>query len=293
MCSKTEESSEDQFIFKAGAIFPHISAIFNKTLRLLGTAIAPPQGMAIHIGTAGWSIPHQCKFEFPDPGTHLQRYGQRLNAVEINTSFYRDHKFESYVRWAASVPDHFRFSVKLSNYFTQEHELAVSGELLKDSLDRISGLGEKWGVLLVQLPPSLVFKDLVAERFMDRLRELYDGFVVWEPRHSSWAKPQALRLLKKYKIAKVFSDPDKCPVFEDVYEAAPIKYFRLHGTPEIYKSRYDMSFLSQIAPQLDARSSWCIFDNTTFGFAMENALELQQMLKKNLKVQVDLNPRFF
>ncbi|MBY0314836.1 MAG: hypothetical protein K2Q26_04920, partial [Bdellovibrionales bacterium] len=67
----------------------------------------------------------------------------------------------------------------------------------------------------------------------------------------------------------------------------------LHGTPEIYKSRYNNSYLSQIATQLDAPSSWCIFDNTTFGFAMENALELQQMMKKNLKVRADLSPLFF
>src|SRR5689334_2372840 len=67
---------------------------------------AMPTTIAVaHIGCAGWSIPRQYAAYFPDQGTHLERYAQQLPAVEINSSFYRPHRPETYARWAASVPD--------------------------------------------------------------------------------------------------------------------------------------------------------------------------------------------
>jgi uncharacterized protein YecE (DUF72 family) len=53
-----------------------------------------------HIGTAGWAIPRQYAGEFPSPGSHLERYARRFNAVEINSSFHRPHRRATYERWA-------------------------------------------------------------------------------------------------------------------------------------------------------------------------------------------------
>ncbi len=66
----------------------------------------------IYIGTAGWSIPKQYADEFPSAGTHLARYSKNLNCTEINSSFYRSHRFSTWAKWADSVPNDFRFSVK-------------------------------------------------------------------------------------------------------------------------------------------------------------------------------------
>ncbi|HEX2942282.1 MAG TPA: DUF72 domain-containing protein, partial [Rhodopila sp.] len=59
------------------------------------TGAAGSQG-GIRIGTAGWSLPKACGAAFGAKGTHLQRYGGRLTAVEINSCFYRPHKPETY-----------------------------------------------------------------------------------------------------------------------------------------------------------------------------------------------------
>jgi uncharacterized protein YecE (DUF72 family) len=75
------------------------------------------------IGTAGWSIPAIHAHAFPGSGTHLERYGAVLNAVEINSSFYRPHRQKTYARWAASVPEDFRFSVKLPRTITHHQRL--------------------------------------------------------------------------------------------------------------------------------------------------------------------------
>ena len=67
----------------------------------------------IHLGCAGWSLSSRYVEAFAQPGSRLQRYASRFNAVEINSSFYRPHRPETYARWAASVPEHFRFAVKV------------------------------------------------------------------------------------------------------------------------------------------------------------------------------------
>ena len=60
--------------------------------------------MVMRIGTAGWSIPKEQAALFPPAGSHLERYGAVLNAVEINSSFYRPHRKATYERWSAAVP---------------------------------------------------------------------------------------------------------------------------------------------------------------------------------------------
>jgi uncharacterized protein YecE (DUF72 family) len=241
----------------------------------------------IYIGTAGWTIPTQLKSIFPHEGSHLERYSSLLNAVEINSAFYRDHKKETYEKWASMVPRDFKFSVKLSRHFTQQERLRDPGVRLPEVIDGLSGLGDKMGVLLVQLPPSLEFEPTIAEIFMRSLRKYYSGDIVWEPRHLSWASKQALSILRHFGISKVLADPQVCPIPRaERAMVESVRYLRLHGSPEIYRSRYSQKMIQRIAesilsPIFHATTTWCIFDNTTFGFATENALELKTFFSRS------------
>jgi uncharacterized protein YecE (DUF72 family) len=235
------------------------------------------------IGTAGWSLPKALQASFPEQGTYLQRYSRVLNCVEINSSFYREHKPETYFKWAASTPDKFLFSVKLSRYFTQKMRLKESGSELQEVLLGIAHLGKKWGVLLVQLPPSLEFESQHARKFLSELRRHYAGPVVWEPRHFSWSSTVALGLLKDYAVSKVLADPEACKISTSQRPLVEnIRYYRLHGTPEIYKSKYSDERIRRLANKIQKplslpEQTWCIFDNTTFGWATENALALHSI----------------
>lgn len=186
------------------------------------------------------------------------------------------------MKWAQVTPADFRFSVKLNRYFLQTKRLRETGSLLKATLQGIQGLKEKLGVLLIQLPPSLSFDEAVAKSFLSDLRKLYQGPVVWEPRHRSWVASNAVRLLSDFHVNKVLADPEPCRLPKDLRPSVEqIRYFRLHGSPEIYKSRYTPEVIERISralrhPLSPARESWIIFDNTTYGFATENALELSQ-----------------
>src|SRR5690242_13869791 len=119
----------------------------------------------IDVGCAGWSIRREYAEHFPATGTHLERYARRLPAVEINSSFYRPHRPETYARWAASVPESFRFAVKVPKEITHTRRLRDVADPLDRFLSETRALGDKLGPLLVQLPPSLRFETEVVEAF--------------------------------------------------------------------------------------------------------------------------------
>jgi uncharacterized protein YecE (DUF72 family) len=240
--------------------------------------------MSFYVGTAAWNLPKDFMRYFPLQGSHLERYSKRLHAVEINSSFYRHHRPQSYLRWSASVPADFRFAVKLSRNFTHQQKLAVHERELAEVLRDIGQLGDRLGVLLVQIPPSLVFEPEVADHFFISLRRNFEGPVAFEPRHLSWSSSESCGLLKEYRISKVWADPDLRESEHLRAFTSDLAYFRLHGKPEIYRSRYapedlKLWMLRMCEAARDSREIWCIFDNTTFGFATANALEMQESLE--------------
>src|SRR5947209_3773695 len=123
------------------------------------------RSLSLRVGTADWSVPSKYVSDISPGGSHLERYAQCLNAVEINSSFYRAHQSKTYERWGRSTPADFRFSVKVPKTITHEHRLSDCGVLLDRFIEEVSGLGDKLGVLLLQLPPALALEKRVAGRF--------------------------------------------------------------------------------------------------------------------------------
>jgi uncharacterized protein YecE (DUF72 family) len=174
------------------------------------------------IGTAGWNVPSRYAAEVPAGGSHLERYARRLNAVEINSSFYRPHRRKTYERWAQSVPAGFRFSVKVPKVMTHEQRLADCGALLDRFVGEVTGLGDKLGVLQVQLPPQLAFDRRVADRFFRDLHQRLDARIACEPRHASWFTPEISDWLTERRIARVAADPAPVPANQAAGTGSPI-----------------------------------------------------------------------
>jgi uncharacterized protein YecE (DUF72 family) len=257
-----------------------------RQLESVGAAVTSRQpGANVRVGTAGWSIPRASASRFDSAGTHLQRYAGRLRCAEINSSFYRPHSATTYAKWRDSTPADFRFSVKMPRAITHELKLQDAREPLRAFLSQTDGLSEKRGPLLIQLPPSLSFEPDVVASFLRMLRRRYDGPVVCEPRHPSWFSLEAAALLDRHRIARVAADPAPAPAAGTPAGWAGIAYFRLHGSPRTYWSRYDETSIATLATAAhnlpDAREVWCIFDNTASGAAIENAAELQQRLVRS------------
>ena len=234
-----------------------------------------------YVGTAGWTL-YRAHEAFPPTGTVLERYAQRLAAVEINSSFYRVHGPQTYGKWAACTPRGFRFAVKVPRALTHEGRLRRPRAELLTFLASVRGLGRRLGPLLVQLPPSLEFEPRPARRFFDTLRELHDGPVVCEPRHLSWFTDRADALLDVHGVGRVAADPAIAPRAGQPGGWPGIAYWRLHGSPRRYWSTYDTPRLQAWAAavrELPRRTqAWCIFDNTAGGGAARNALELRELL---------------
>jgi uncharacterized protein YecE (DUF72 family) len=241
--------------------------------------------MMVRVGTAGWGLPRQWRDRFPGEGSYLERYATRFSAVEINSSFYRQHRRAVYERWAASVPPEFRFAVKLPRAITHDQRLVASDVLLDVFLDEARGLGARMGPLLVQLPPSLWFEAEQADEFFGTLRQKHAGAVGCEPRHESWFTPAADALLRRHAIARVAADPARVPAAADPGGDDRLVYFRLHGSPRMYYSAYEPARLASAAnalreAQTRGADAWCILDNTTLGAATGNALELTELLMR-------------
>jgi uncharacterized protein YecE (DUF72 family) len=244
----------------------------------------PAKIHSIHVGYAGWSIPRQYAERFPEQAPHLERYAQRLTAVEINSSFYRPHRPATYARWAAVVPESFRFAVKVPKEITHTRRLRDVAVPLERFLTEITALGARLGPLLVQLPPSLRFDTAIVEGFFRMLRAHFSGGVVCEPRHTSWFTNDTERILQATQVARAAVDPALVPEAAQPGGWTGLVYYRLHGSPEIYTSTYSAAYLDTLAQTLcmaaHAAPTWCIFDNTALGAATANALDLSVRLSK-------------
>jgi uncharacterized protein YecE (DUF72 family) len=236
----------------------------------------------LRLGTAGWSIPRGDAAAFASRGTHLERYARVFAAVEINSSFYRPHRPATYARWAASVPPGFAFAVKLPKAITHAARLVDGEAALAAFLAEAGGLGRAFGVVLVQLPPSLAFDASVATAFFAALRTLTSVPVACEPRHPTWFGADADALLADRRVARVAADPARVPAAAEPGGWDGLAYWRLHGSPVTYRTSYRDGRIEPLAVTLAAsaavRPTWCIFDNTASQAATGDALAVATRL---------------
>ncbi len=222
---------------------------------------------------------------FPSEGSSLEQYAAHFRCAEINSTFHRSHRPATFERWAASTPPGFRFAAKLPQTITHKQKLAGCEDLLDGYLEEVAGLGERLAIHLVQLPPSLAYDERLAAAFFEALKVRTDLRLACEPRHPSWFEAGADELLSRLEIARVAADPAR------VEEAAlpggwpGLVYYRLHGSPAIYRSSYDDGRLEAYAAQLKSKlpgtDVWCIFDNTASSAATGDALALSRLLAQS------------
>ncbi len=239
--------------------------------------------MEERIGTAGWSIAGKYADAFPGEGSVLERYSRVFTAVEANSSFYRAHRHATWAKWADAVPEHFRFAVKVPKAITHVARLVDADALIAPFAEEIRHLGDKLSVLLVQLPSSLALDRDVAARFFDRLRGV-GAALACEPRHASWFDEDADAMLREMRVARVAADPAICPAAAVPGGWRGLAYWRLHGSPAMYRSPYTDASLARYAADMRAAmregaEPWCIFDNTAASAATGDALSLRARLR--------------
>jgi uncharacterized protein YecE (DUF72 family) len=226
------------------------------------------------IGTAGWSVARS-NGRFAQEGTALERYASVFSAVEVNSSFYRRHKPETWGRWRDSVPSGFRFAVKMPKTITHERRFVDAQAELDVFFADIATLEDKLGAVLVQLAPSFAFDEATAGPFFAAAAKTSPAPLYLEPRHPTWAEPQASELLQRHHVGRVYADPQDEQLRSAAVAEGP-RYFRMHGSPRVYYSAYSKEHLDDLRTAIVdvGQPCWCIFDNTASGAALDDALTL-------------------
>ena len=235
---------------------------------------------SFYVGTSGWQYSHWKRVFYPEQlksKDWLKFYAQHLNTLELNVTFYRQVTPSTFQKWHETVPEHFCFSVKMSRFITHIKRLSVEEGSIHRFLKDAGLLGDKLGVVLIQLPPSLKYDHALITDFFALLDPAFRYTV--EARNKSFADDEFFSLLSERSIAWCMAESaGRYPYHEAV--TAPFIYVRLHGRTELYASNYSDEELHDLAAKIRgwARETYVYFDNDFGGYAVRNAITLRDIL---------------
>ena len=169
--------------------------------------------MEIRLGTQGWSYADWVGDMYDAaarPDSYLAAYAQEFGTVEIDSTFYGTPAPERVRKWAASVPEAFRFSCKLAREITHERRLLESRGLIAEFYDAMRAFGERFGCVLVQFDASFGRAEEPA------LRAALAAFpsdvrTAFEFRDPAWYEPEIQTLLEERGFALAVADAPFVP----------------------------------------------------------------------------------
>ncbi len=108
----------------------------------------------LYIGTSGWNYDERRDAFYQEtPKREWLGFCARIFcAVEINATFYRLQRRETFRRWRAATPEGFRYALKANRYLTHNRKLADPLQVIRVERDRASALAPKLSAVLWQLP---------------------------------------------------------------------------------------------------------------------------------------------
>jgi uncharacterized protein YecE (DUF72 family) len=265
----------------------------------------------VRAGTSGWTYPHWRGSFYPrglPQRRELAYLAERLPTVEVNGTFYSLTRPSACTAWREAVGPDFVFAVKGSRYITHMLKLGKFQTPLANFFSSgILRLGRQIGPILWQLPPNLGFHPERVRPFFEALPRDLAGAERWarrhdarttgraalrvpdgrevalryavEPRHASWFDDRALAELERLEVALVVADTAGRHPFL-LARTAPFSYFRLHGSTQLYASRYDDHEIDAWAArvrELRDRGDdvYVYFDNDARAHAPADAMRLQ------------------
>lgn len=243
------------------------------------------------IGTSGWNYKHWREIFYP-PKTPVSRwldfYAENFDTVEVNATFYRLPKPETFDNWHNKTPENFLLAVKASKYITHIKRLKDCKEPLKRLYNSVKRLRKKLGPILFQLPPNLPFNLEILTQFCYNIDKTYQH--VLEVREASWIDNRLFKILKEHNIALCISDTaGKYPFHEEI--TADFSYIRLHGSKKLYTSKYSEDELQQWAKKIRKlnMTTYIYFDNDFHGFAVKNARRFKEILTRPSNPEQNFN----
>jgi uncharacterized protein YecE (DUF72 family) len=239
--------------------------------------------VTVAIGTSGWSYDHWDGVLYP-PGTpprdRLAHYVHRFGTVELNASFYRWPREVSFAGWRRRLPPGFLLSVKAPRGLTHAKRLFAPEAWVRRMTTAWHELGERRGVLLVQLHPAHERDDARLDFFLAALPSWMR--VAVEFRHPSWHCEEVFALLERHGAAYCVMSGARLPCV--LRATAPFVYVRMHGpdADHLYAGSYPEADLRWWADRIGewrdgGRDVFVYFNNDGYGHAVRNAERLREL----------------
>lgn len=192
----------------------------------------------IHIGCSGFTYKHWAGNFYPEglpQREWFNYYSGIFGCVELNVTFYRLVKPETFVQWREKTPPGFVFAIKGSRYITHIKRLKDTEEALERFFSGVLELGRKLSAILWQLPPNLACN---IELLADFLRSLqpYQVRNAMEFRHESWLNDEVMKLCRSRNVALCMADWP--PFLNSLPLTADFVYIRRHGHDQLYSGNY-------------------------------------------------------
>jgi uncharacterized protein YecE (DUF72 family) len=234
--------------------------------------VPSPSG-SIRVGIGGWDY-EPWRGSFYPPGLpkarQLEYASRQLTAIEVNATFYRLQKPETFERWADLVPEGFTFAIKGSRFCTNRKVLADSGEpVARFCRQGLAALGSRLGPILWQLAPTKRFEPEDFAAFLDLLPRSQDGVALRhaiEVGHESFRDPRAVEIAREAGVAIAFNDTGNARGIDE--PTAGFVYARLKGAREEEPLGYSPAELDDWA---DRARAWAASGRDVFLFMIDGA----------------------
>lgn len=238
---------------------------------------------SLNIGCSGFLHDHWKEIFYPEDMPKrrwLEYYCTKFTTVELNVTFYGVPDKETFSKWYKETPKGFVFSLKGSKFITHTKKLRACAEPLEVFLSRASGLKEKLGVILWQMPPSLKVDPARLAEFLELLRP-YGARNTFEFREDTWISKKVISLMERENASLCMADwPES---MNDLPVTSDFVYIRRHGEDGSHATSYSPEKLKTDATRIrkylrDKKDVFIYFNNDAFGYAPQNALRLKKLL---------------
>jgi uncharacterized protein YecE (DUF72 family) len=232
----------------------------------------------VHVGTSGWQYADWHGRFYPKDVPQrewLEYYADRFETVEVNNSFYRLPERDTFRAWRDRTPEGFIVTVKASRFITHLKRLKDPEEPVELLWERATGLGDRLGPVLFQLPPRF---PVDVSRLKELVAVLPEGLrAAFEFRDPSWYTRDVFDLLDGQGAALVW--PHRPRVRAKLPALGGWVYVRFHqGSTRGPGYRRDTlrRWASRIAAA-DADEAFVYFNNDQGGAAIRDARTMREL----------------
>jgi len=237
-----------------------------------------PMAGRFYLGTSGFAYDEWRKGVFyPEDlkkDDMLDYYSTQLSSVEINYTFRRFPSEQTVQKWRSKAADGFVFTLKASQRITHWMKLKGVGDEVAAFVERGKLLGDRFGCVLFQCPPTLPYDADLLEGFLATLPADGPSYAM-EFRHASWA--EARDRLREAGVAWCVAETDDKDPEPDGLSWDPVGYLRLRKTE--YTDEEIAEWAGRIGPALDGGATvFCYFKHEDEGASPKMAKRLNDVL---------------